>query len=153
MKKKPRFSKKQIAYEYEIGYSQSAILFNFVFGLPLSFGSLVLAFWWQAWVFLFISAAGFFMLWRAVKMLLDQSPQLKIGYQGIWTVKTGHLPWTRVMAVMKQSIGFRGGVTEHLAIVNRFNPYIDIEQIWIDELDVDIRSLRVYLKKCASGQT
>ncbi|MBU6123241.1 hypothetical protein [Hymenobacter siberiensis] len=153
MKKKPRFSKKQIAYEYEIGYSQSAILFNFVFGVPLLFGSLVLAFWWRALALLFLSATGLFMVWRAVKMLRNQGPQLKIGYQGIWTVKSSHLPWTRVMAVIKQSTGFRGGVTEHLAIVNRFNPHFDIEQIWIDQLDVDIRSLRVYLKKCASGQT
>ncbi|GAB3579387.1 hypothetical protein [Hymenobacter daeguensis] len=152
MKQKPRFSKKQITYEYEIGYSQSAMLFNFVFGVPLLLGSLIVACWWKEWVFLLLSAVGLYMVWRAVKMLFDQSPQLKIGYQGIWTVKSGHLPWTRVMAVIKQSTGYRGGVTDYMAVVNRFNPHVDIEQVWIDQLDVDIRSLRVYLKKCASGE-
>ncbi|MFC6223578.1 hypothetical protein ACFP2F_10025 [Hymenobacter artigasi] len=153
MKQKPRFSKKQINYEHEIGYSQSAMLFNFVFGVPLLFGGVILALWWKEWPLVFLPALGLLMVWQAVKMLLNPGPQLRIGYQGIWTVKSGHLPWTRVMAVIKQSTGFRGGMTEHLAIVNRFNPHFDIEQIWIDQLDVDIRSLRVYLKKCASGQT
>jgi hypothetical protein len=43
--KKPIPNKQDNSFEHEIGYSQSAILFNFVFGMLLLLAGIGLAFW------------------------------------------------------------------------------------------------------------
>ena len=142
---------KQAIYEHEIGYSQSAILFSFVFGGLFLFGGAALGYWLKLWVTGIFPLGGIFTVWQAIKRARDQGPQLKIGRPGIWTVKTGFLPWGQAMPVIKQDIGYRY-VASYLVIVNRLNPYKELERIRIEYLDIDIRSLQAYLKEFAPIQ-
>ena len=52
--KKPKFSKKQINFDHEIGFSQSVILFDILLGLAFLFGGVAFAYWLKSWWALYI---------------------------------------------------------------------------------------------------
>jgi hypothetical protein len=138
----------KIAYEYKIGYSQGAILFDLVFGFFLIVGGVALTFWIKSWVGLFWPALGVFSIWGAVKRFRQQEPQVKIGKQGVWTKKTDFLPWSRVLPLIKAEVSYRS-VSTYLVLVNRFNQQQELIRFSVRELDVDARLLQVYIREFA----
>jgi hypothetical protein len=89
---------------------------------------------------------GLLLFWQTIKRIRNQSPQLKIGSQGIWTVKTGFLPWSKAQAVTKVEPSYRAAVT-YLIIYARGNLSGEMTRITVSELDVDGRDLQAYLNK------
>ncbi|MBH8560086.1 hypothetical protein [Hymenobacter negativus] len=138
------------SFEHEIGYSQSAILANFIFGGFLLLTGVGLAFWLESWVAAYFSVIGLFLIWRAIRRIRNQGPQLKIGSQGIWTVATGFLPWTKAQAIIKVESGHRSATT-YLIILAK-GSYGEITRIALEGLDVDARNLQAYLNKYAPKQ-
>ncbi|WP_460611441.1 hypothetical protein [Hymenobacter terrigena] len=151
--KKPAFSNKEIKLEHEIGYSQSAILFDILIGLALLLGGSALAYWLWSWVALLWPLFGLFLVWQAVKRAFQQGPQFKIGARGIWTVKTGFLSWSRVQLITKTEASYRS-VSRDLVIVNRIysNQGLEIARISARELDVDWNTLQMYANKYSPKQ-
>lgn len=151
--KKPKFSKKQINFELEIGFSQGVILFDTLIGLAFLFGGTAFAYWIESLWALFLPLLGLFTTWQAIKRGFDQGPQLKIGNSGIWTTETGFLPWGRALPVIKTEVDYRS-VSTYLASLSRTYPEreTEIARVSVRELDVDGRTLQTYLSRYSSKQ-
>jgi hypothetical protein len=134
-------------YEYEIGYSQSVILAEFIFGVLMLFGSVISLLMTKSLMPIFFMLIGAFLIWKATTRFGKQGPQLKIGKQGIWTVETGALPWRRVTLRIEHHMGYRGGVSSSLVIINRLNPNIQMPHFYTSELDIDYYDLQMILRK------
>lgn len=146
--RKLRFSKSPTKFEHEIGFSQSAILFDVLLGLVFLLGGTALAYWLWSWVALLWPLFGLFLIWQAVKRAFQQGPQFKIGSRGIWTVKTGFLPWSSVQLITKTEASYRS-VSRDLVIINRVysNQGLEIARISARELDTDWNILQIYASK------
>ncbi|GAA3978241.1 hypothetical protein [Hymenobacter antarcticus] len=151
--KKPKLGKKQINFDHEIRFSQSVILFDILIGLVFLFGGAAFTYWLEWWGALFIPLFGLFVIWQAIKRGFDQGPQLKIGNSGIWTAKTGFLPWGRALPIIKTEVGYRS-VSTYLVLTNRVYPErkTEIASVSMRELDIDARTLQVYLNKYSPNQ-
>ena len=149
--KKPGFSKKQIEFEHEIGYSQSIILFDILLGLAFLFGGVAFTYWVKWWGGAVVPLLGLFMMWQAVKRGFNQGPQLMIGRRGIWTANAGFLPWGRALSIIKTEAGYRSATT-CLIVLNRTYPEREITRVSIRNLDVDGRTVQAYLNKYSPKQ-
>ena len=143
-----RFRPAEIAYEYQIGYSQGVILGDLLLGFFLLIGGVALSLWIKSWLGLFWSLLGMFSIWQAIKRFRQQGPQLKIGRQGVWSVKTNFLPWGRVLPLVKLEAGYRS-VSTYLILFNRLNQRQEIARFNMRELDIDARVLNAYIKEFA----
>jgi hypothetical protein len=144
--KKPPKKPKQINYKYEIGYSQGRIVVDIIIGLFFIIVFGISSRWWMdnTWWMISWIAIGTFILWGAVKRAQNQGAQIKIGYAGIWTKKTGLLSWHRVSLQIQQSTTYRS-VSFHLVISNRVS---GIEMISFNTGDLDVKL--VELRKIVS---
>ncbi|WP_305021085.1 hypothetical protein [Hymenobacter cheonanensis] len=119
-----------------------------VFGFFLFIGGVILSFWIKSWLGLFWPLLGVFSLWQAVKRFRQQGPQIKIGRQGIWSVKTDFLPWGRTLPIVKMELGYRS-VSTYLVLLNRFNQHQELAKFNLRELDIDVRTLKMYINELA----
>ena len=152
--KKPKFNKKQINFDHEIGFSQSVILFDILLGPAFLFGRVAFAYWLKSWWALYIPLLGLFITWQAIKRGFNQGPHLKIGTNGIWTVETGFLPSGKALPAIKTEAGYRS-VSTYLVFLNRTCPErkTEIGRLSMRELEIDTRTLRAYLNKCSPTRT
>ncbi|MCC2547547.1 hypothetical protein LJY25_13910 [Hymenobacter sp. BT175] len=95
---------------------------------------------------LFLLLLGGYMLRQAIKRFSSRGPKLKIGQLGIWTVETGHLRWSKVK-LMLMHVTFDQSVTTYLVIRKRKQQSQVLVKFAVDDLDVDPRSLTVYLEE------
>ena len=151
--RKPKFGKRQIRFELEIGFSQSVILFDILIGLAFLFGGSAFAYWIESWWALAVPLLGLFIILQAIKRGLDQGPQLKVGHVGVWSAEFGFLSWGKASPIIKTEVGYRS-VSTYLVILNRTYPEreTEIARLSIRELDIDARALQTYLNKYSSKQ-
>ena len=143
---KANLSKKESDFELEIGYSQSVIITDIVFGVFFLIGGIALGIWSNSWAIIVLPLLGLLSLWQAIKRSRAQGPQLKIGGQGIWTVKTGFLPWNRAKAVIKTEASFRSATT-YLIILAKDNSEKEVARMMLRMLDIEERNLQAYLNR------
>jgi hypothetical protein len=136
----------EIIYEYKIEYSKSSIIADVILGTFILVGGLASTFLIRKWIFLWVVLIGLFILWKAIKRSFKQGPQLMIGRAGIWTAATGHLPWSEAVPAFKINTGSRNPTT-CFVILNRQSQHIELASFNPEDLDVDSRSLKVYLNE------
>jgi hypothetical protein len=99
-----------------------------------------------------LTIGGILLLWKAIKQVLrSREPQLKIGYKGIWRVKTDFLPWTKIQAVIKTEAGYRTAPI-YLIMLSRSSPPSEIGRLPIAELAINPNTLQVYLNRYSPKQ-
>ncbi|WP_133257261.1 hypothetical protein [Hymenobacter edaphi] len=140
------------AFEHEIYYSQSSIAadgFWVLIFLGLGIFTAVMGNYWGA---LFLGGAALFISVRAVRRARVNGPVIKFGRSGIWTAQLGFKTWHQVVAVMQTHTSTRGATSLHLSIAQRgSNTQIELQSIPANDLAVDVRTLRVWLKKYTVG--
>jgi hypothetical protein len=146
--KRNGFKSNKIAYKYEISYSQGVILFDLILGLFLIGGGLIFSLWIKSWWGLFWLLLGILSIWQAIKRFRQQGAQIKISRQGIWSIKTGFLPWGRTLPLVKMEVGYRN-VSTYLVLLNRFNQSQELARFNMRELDIDARILKAYINELA----
>jgi hypothetical protein len=146
--KRNGFKSDKTAYKYEISYSQGVVLLDLILGLFLIGGGLIFSLWIKSWWGLFVTLLGIFSIWQAIKRFRQQGPQIKISRQGIWSIKTGFLPWGRTLPFVKMEVDYRY-VSTYLVLLNRFNQSQELARFNIRELDVDARILKAYINELA----
>jgi hypothetical protein len=104
--------------------------------------------WIKSWWGLFWPLLGIFSIWQAIKRFRQQRAQIKISRQGIWSIKTGFLPWDRTLPLVKMKVGYRY-VSTYLVLLNRFNQSQELARFNIRELDIDARILKAYINELA----
>jgi hypothetical protein len=144
--KKASLSKKESDFELEIGFSQSVIITDIVLGCLFLIGGIALGIWSNSWVIIILPILGLLSLWQAIKRSRAQGPQLKIGGQGIWTLKTGFLPWNKAKAIIKTEVSFRSATT-YLIILARDNSEKEVARMMLRMLDIEERNLQAYLNR------
>jgi hypothetical protein len=146
--KRNGFKSGRIAYKYEISYSQGVILFDLILGLFLIGGGLIFSLWIKSWWGLFWPLLGILSIWQVIKRFCQQGAQIKISSQGIWSMKTGFLPWGKTLPFVKMEMGYRY-VSTYLVLLNRFNQSQELARFSIRELDIDARILEAYINELA----
>jgi hypothetical protein len=146
--KRNGFKSDRIAYKYEISYSQGVILFNLILGLFLIGGGLIFSLWIKSWWGFSWPLLGILSIWQAIKSFRQQGAQIKVSSQGIWSMKTGFLPWGKTLPFVKMEMGYRY-VSTYLVLLNRFNQSKELARFSIRELDIDARILEAYINELA----
>jgi hypothetical protein len=149
---KADFAGKKIEFEHEISYSQDAVSNNFILGILSLLTGIALAYSLNRVVAILLALLGFLLIWKAIKQIRSRGPQLKIGRAGIWTVKTGFLPWDKIQAHIKSEAGFRT-VPIYLIMLDRSDSIVEIGRLPIAELDIKVLTLQTYLNKYSPKQT
>ncbi|WP_125421859.1 hypothetical protein [Hymenobacter rigui] len=103
------------------------------------------------WSALFFSGIALFTVFRAVKRARVSGPALKFGRAGIWTEKLGMKAWHQVTAAIQVHVGTQGNASNYLSIMQRSSAELVLQRILVDDLDVDERTLQVWLKKYTAG--